>query len=831
MPPRQTSWVIPRACSQDGTVVVRPLNREGIVLSKASFFRISLLCTTSCLFVTLCAPVLQRAAAQDVTPVPAEQRGTPQKAKQAVAKDKQAAKGPEEVLVTGSKFPSAGAGLLVMSRALKSSVASTRDYILTQPSTANAERLIELQPGIVVAAQDPYGVEPGNITVRGLNLNEVSWLFEFSPLVNDGTFNSTEAADPLNIEEVRLNPGTANFDVPGSSGAAGSVNIVLHNPTHQPGGLFDFSYGSYNSHQTFLRLDSGDIGSTGLRAFMSYSNFHGDDWRGPGDITRQHVDAKVVKDWGDRSQTSLSLTYTKLNYQLERPPTLAQWQADGNKFNYDADFAKGDTNYYKLHQNVYNGVFATLNNRFQLTDRVFLDITPYTYFAETVSPAGVDLSAKSAYSGTQKISDLDLVNTHNGSSSANDLLYSNTPSNYNRSGINASVVIDLDSHNKFTIGDWYAFTELHQIGQFNYLDSSGSPYTLFGGDGTAVKLSNGQVYHFADNLQRIQTNVAYVGDRAQYFDGALALEAGFRFMTYRGQDYNRIPGVPYNVDNNQTAPMPSVGARYNIDKHSQIFFDAGDNVRTPDPSEMAASVSATTGKVSSVAGRDIKIENSIVEELGYRYDDRYLAAQATFFNYNFTNRQVSTAVTQNGALVTQYINAGGQTSRGLDVSIGSKPLYHFSLFASGEYLHATIDNNLQSNGSYLPTAGKTATGSPEWTGSVALNYDDGLFFGNIQARYVDSQYATFTNDQKMPSYATADMSLGRRLPSIGFVKVPTVRLNILNLANTQYLTGIYATQFNATTTRATNGKSISGTQPTYIVGAGIAAVLSVSASF
>ena len=810
---------------------MRPLNREGIVLSKSSFFRVSLLCSTICILAIFSAPVAQRAAAQDIAPAPVGEQGHSKKPEVLAAKGKETTKAPEEVLVTGSKFPSAGAGLLVMSRALKSSVASTRDYILTQPSTANAERLIELQPGIVVAAQDPYGVEPGNITVRGLNLNEVSWLFEFSPLVNDGTFNSTEAADPLNLEEVRLNPGTANFDVPGSSGAAGSVNIVLHNPSHQAGGLFDFTYGSYNSHQTFLRLDSGDIGSTGLRAFVSYSNFHGDDWRGPGDITRQHVDAKIVKDWGERSQTSLSVTYTKLNYQLERPPTLGQWQASGNKFNYDANFAKGDINYYKLHQNVFDGVFATLNNRFQLTDRVFLDITPYTYFAETVSPAGVDLSAKSAYSGTQRITGLDLLQTNNGSSPTNDLLYSNTPSHYNRSGVNASVVIDLDSHNKFTIGDWYAFTELHQVGQFNYLDSSGSPESLFGAAESAVKLSNGQIYQFANNLQRIQTNVGYVGDRAQYFDGALALEAGFRFMTYRGQDFNRIPGVPYNVDNNQTEPMPSIGARYDLDKHSQIFFDAGDNARTPDPSEMAASVSATTGKVSAVAGRDIKIENSIVEELGYRYDDRYLAAQATFFNYNFTNRQVSTAVTQNGALVTQYINAGGQTSRGLDVSIGSKPLYHFSLFASGEYLHATIDNNLESNGGYLPTAGKIATGSPTWTGNVALNYDDGLFFGNIQARYVDSQYSTFTNDQKMPSYATADMSLGRRLPSIGFVKVPTIKLNILNLANTQYLTGIYATQFNATTTRATNGKSISGTQPTYIVGAGIAAVVSISASF
>jgi iron complex outermembrane receptor protein len=773
------------------------------------------------------APAATQPAAQ--TPTAAAKPDAKQaQAKPAVTNDKD--EKPEEVVVTGQKYGSTGAGLLANSSDVKSSVASTAEYIATQSPTENPERLIALQPGIVVAAQDPYGVQPGNITVRGLNLNEVQFLFDGSPITNDGTFNSVEAVDAPNLVEVRLNPGSTNFDKPGSSGAAGTIDMLLRNPPHQAGGYVSGSYGSYNSSQEFVRLDTGDIGSTGIRGFISYSNFFGDDWRGPGTTTRQHVDAKFVKDWDNGSQTALSFEWTGANYQLERPPTLAQWNQYGKNYNYDSTFTNGDTNYYKLHQNVYDGGLATLSNKIVVTDNVTLNVTPYYYHAETVTPGAIVLSETSAYQGTQKISGLQLV-TGNGTSPTSATLYTGTPSYYDRSGINANVAVDVDAHNKITAGNWFAFTELSQTGQFNYLSSTGDTDSLWGTPSTAVYLPNGQLYKFINNLQRIQTNVTYVGDRAQYLDNRLVIEAGFKFMIYRAQDFNRIPGVQYDTNNNQTEPMPSVAVRYSFNDEHQIFADTGVNARTPDPSQLTESVSANTGKISALPSIAQKIETSIIEEVGYRYNGALFGAQATLFNYNFTNRQVQTSVIQNGATILQYINAGGQTSRGLDVSIGSKPYHDFSLFVSGEYLHATIDNNIADQGDYLKTAGKTATGSPALTGNVSLNYDNGSLFGNIQAHYVSSQYSTFTNDEKLPGYATLDMAVGYRLPQIGAVKQPILKLNVMNITDNKYLTSIYATQFTSNNAKGQFGKTITGTAPTYIVGAPFSAIVTLSAAF
>ncbi|GBQ29668.1 TonB-dependent receptor [Gluconacetobacter azotocaptans DSM 13594] len=735
----------------------------------------------------------------------------------------------EDVAVTGLTHRSAGGGLLAISNSVKSSVASTRAYIQTQPATTNPQRLIAMQPGAVVASQDPYGVQPGGITVRGLNNNEIIWLFEDSPITNDGTFYPNEAVDALNLEEVRLSPGSTNFDVPGSNGAAGTIRMALHDPSHKMGGMVNVTYGSYDTRQVFGRFETGDIGHTGLRAFVSYSNFLGNDWRGPGNTWRQHVDSKIIKDWHNGSQTALSVEWTDLNFQLERPPTMAAWNTYGKNYNYTSTFTPGDTNYYKLHQNVYEGMFATLNNKIILRHNLMLNVAPYVYYARAAAPGAVNLSPTSAYTGTQKIEGLQLE-TQNGPTANSATLYSGSPALFLRSGINASLAWDIDRHNRFIFGDWYAFTEQSSFGQFNYLNASGSPESLWGARSSAVYLPNGKIYSFADVLNRVQTDQIFLGDRMNYLDHRLSLEFGFKYLFYRAQNFNRIPGVTYNTNNNQTAPMPSLGARYDFNSHHEVFLDAGVNSRVPDPSQIADSVSATTGKITGRASRDQKIENSIIEELGYRYNDNYLTAQATLFNYNFTNRQVSTVVNQNNTLVTQYVNAGGQTSRGADVSVGSRPFHHFSLFLSGEYLHATIDNNVPRQGTYLPTAGKTATGSPTWTGNVSLSYDDSKFFGNIQMHYVSGQYATFMNDEKLPGYKTVDMSLGYRFPNVGPVKAPKLQLNLVNLTNNHYLAGIYSTQFNAKTTRAVNGTMVSGSAPLYIVGSGFAAMFSVSAA-
>ncbi|MBE7212788.1 MAG: TonB-dependent receptor, partial [Gluconacetobacter diazotrophicus] len=203
----------------------------------------------------------------------------------------------------------------------------------------------------------------------------------------------------------------------------------------------------------------------------------------------------------------------------------------------------------------------------------------------------------------------------------------------------------------------------------------------------------------------------------------------------------------------------------------------------------------------------------------------------TLFNYDFTNRQLATITTVDGVPVGTTLNAGGQTSRGVDVEVGLRPWHHLSPYLSGEYLHATIDNDLPVDGDLLPTAGKTAVRSPSWQGAASLTWDDGRFFGVATVRYVGPQYASFTDDEKIADHTQGDLALGVRLPTVGVAQHPELRLNLVNITDENVLTGVAAPTPNARDTVGKYGTPIAGTPATYIIGGGFAALLSLSAAF
>ena len=150
---------------------------------------------------------------------------------------------------------------------------------------------------------------------------------------------------------------------------------------------------------------------------------------------------------------------------------------------------------------------------------------------------------------------------------------------------------------------------------------------------------------------------------------------------------------------------------------------------------------------------------------------------------------------------------------------------------SAEYLHATLDRDFAVDGDYLPTAGKIAVRSPAFQGAIGLDYDAGAYFGNLALKYTGSQYATFDDDERIPSHSQADATLGLRLPDLGFIRKPELRLNLINIADAKFLSGVAAVTPNAQDARGVRGTVIAGASPTYYVGPGFAAVLTLASAF
>ncbi|MDT8872185.1 hypothetical protein RAA17_15865 [Komagataeibacter rhaeticus] len=104
------------------------------------------------------------------------------------------------------------------------------------------------------------------MTVRGLDISEIGWMFNGMPF-NNGAVYPNEIVDSANLSSIALTPGSVDFDVPTFGAAAGVVDMTFREPAHKAGGYINLGYGSYNYNNEFIRLDSGDIGRSGVRAF------------------------------------------------------------------------------------------------------------------------------------------------------------------------------------------------------------------------------------------------------------------------------------------------------------------------------------------------------------------------------------------------------------------------------------------------------------------------------------------------------------------------------------------------------------------------------------
>lgn len=748
-----------------------------------------------------------------------------------------AAAGSEVVEVLSSDAGEGGGGLIRPQSAPQAASVVSQSYIAHQAPSASAFDLVALLPGANVASSDPLGFSPQtNISVRGLNGDAIGYVLEGMPL-NDIAYYTgypSQFADSENYKTITLAQGAAGLESPVLNAAGGLMTLRFRDPAQKAGGQADFSYGSYNTSREFIRADTGEIGKSGVRGFVSYSHGETDNWRGPGRDERQHVDFKLLKTWGAANRAALLGSWNQATDSYYPQPTLSQWQQDGihggNNLarHYDASNEAAGTDYWRLYRQPERTLYLGAPVSVQLAPGLTLHTTPYAQGAYGNAPGGSTLPVTGAWQGNQQVpGSLNLPDATDGVATVRG---DYTQRSY-RSGFTASLEWHT-RHNTLVAGYWYDYSDDAQSQTYVPVAADGSAPDIWGGSRRAsVKLADGSLLYGAHNHTITQVNALFVGDTLSFLHDRLQFSAGFKEVMFARTGTNSLPGGPYRVGMNTAVPLPRLAIKYQITPQHQVFFNTTTNFRTPAESALYTAYDPGSGDVLTRGTNNVKNEYSIAEELGYRYTGTWVTGSLTLFNYNFTNRQVETVVPVNGSFISSTINAGGQTSRGVDIEAGLHSWHHFSPYVSAEYLHATIDNDIASNGDLLPTRGKTAVRSPKVQAAVGLTYDDGHVFGVFSAKYMGRQYATFMNDERMPSYVTASMALGYRFSKIFFLNAPELRMNFINITNQHYLSGLASPTLNARTTTGRRGSSIAGEDPTYYIGGGFAALFTASGRF
>ncbi|MBV1831825.1 TonB-dependent receptor [Komagataeibacter sp. AV436] len=728
-----------------------------------------------------------------------------------------------------------GGGLMPVQTVPKARSEVTRDFIAKQSSNTTPQALVAMMPGVAYARTDPYGLTSRALVVRGMNQSEIGYLVDGVPLV-DGVYYQPDSIgsspDAENMSSVSLTQGSPDITSPSYNAVGSSVDVTLRDPSSHRGGMIESSYGSYHMKKEFVRFDTGEIGHTGIRAFMSYSYMFSNFWQTPGSINRHHVDAKLVKEWGQGNRVAVEMIFGQysssgINSNGAATPTKAAFEAEGTSALYlSPNYTPGSADYYRMNRLMNKTIAVMAPMKFNLGHELNLHVTPYFINWDKDSGFGENINDSQAYLGTQNVGALNLPTAV---TLANGTKVDTTQVVDEQHQHTLALMGHLDwkhRNNLFRIGSMYSYLDMVEPANYAAVGPDGLPANAWGR--YSIKDAAGQALSPWNLVFRQQQVSIYFDDTLSLLNDRLKLTAGFKEVMINRWATNDLPGIPDRKNGgNYAEPLPQVAISYNITKHDQIFVNGTTSFRAPDRTEAYLDMyDAKSPSPIDVHPQNLKPEYAIGEEIGFRHNGLVHIA-ASLFNYNLTNHDVnSTAYSAGGSLVTTPINMGGETVRGAQLEIGLRPWHHFSPYLSGSYVHATTDNNFQIDGTYIDTRGKRSVNTPEFTGAVGLSYDDGTFFGNFGLNYIGKRYTTFMNDQDIPGYLTSDITLGYRLHNVRIDKFmvykPQFQLNFMNIGNNLYYAQAASFTPTAKGVRAANGQWIAAGQPGYNIGGGFA---------
>ena len=732
---------------------------------------------------------------------------------------------PAPIRVIGHPDPE---GLLPDQSAPKAISAISADFIIKQAPTLNAFQLVGLLPGANVSSSDPYGLSTSSsLTLRGLGQDEIGVLMEGAPQNDIGYYYAypSQFADAENVRQVALAQGSVDLDSPVLGTAGGLLSLSLDDPAKKRGALIDLSLGSYNERRAFVRFDTGTIGNSGGRAFLSYSNNRADNWRGAGYDLRNHIDAKLLKEWGEGNRASLAISFNSAKTSAYPGPSLADWQTYGRGYNFDKTYTTGDTNYWRFYRAPFRNIYLSAPVHLRFNDRLSLDTTTYLQWGYGNSPYGTQLATTGNYLGTEALTQP--ITLPGADASGLATVLGNWTGNQFRGGNVTKLTLQAGAH-RLTAGVWFDYGNDRVIQSYTSVGADGQVADEWGYQDKAIRTADGRLLAYENARTLTISKAFFLADSIAITD-QLTADLGFKGVDVLHSGRNFLPGPQSGVHFDSFAALPRAALHYRIDERQQVFANITTNFRAPN--EYTLYNTYDYGAISTQGTTALKNEYSVSQELGYRYIGPNLSFSLTGFHYHFRNRQLSTVIDSGGALVYSTINAGSQTSYGVDGEIDWRPAKGVSLYASGEYLHTRIDSDMAVGTDWLPTRGKRAVSSPDYQFGVGGTYDDGRLFGSAALKYVGRQYSTFMNDESIPAYATLDLSVGLHLAEWIDGKRTDLRVNAINITNPHVLSGVQSVGLNAQDTIGRGGTVISGAAPSYYIGSGRAFVATLSRAF
>lgn len=722
-----------------------------------------------------------------------------------------------KVTVQGDAGGGQSTGLIQQEESAKARSSVNRDYMDKQSTTSNPFQMINLLPGVNSYDNDGTGLFGGNVRVRGFNSDQLGFTVNGAPVNDSGSFAvyPQEYTDVENLCDIFVTQGSTDTEAPHVGATGGNIGMTMCTPEDQRRFRTQYTFGSDNLWKGYVRLDSGKLFNDRFKFFISYSKAQADKFKGTGRADKEHVDFNSKLDLGGGSFVDTGFMYNSTLNNNYRSLTKAQIAQYGPNLDYgtvapvhqpggpgaqndstygpNAGINTGNKDlYYGYNLNPFKNWLATMNAHFQLAPQSSVDVNPYMWYG--FGTGGNQLQTVSeGNSGTLLGGGVRDVN-HDGDTKDTVFAYEGSRTRTYRPGVTIKYNQQIDNH-KLMVGYWYERARHQQTGPYSPIDNNGNAADVWLNNPDAwLKNQDGSYVQYRDTLTISTGKSAFVQDNISLMQDKLNLQLGARYSSIDRDVTNNpsqsSPGF-YTVQKSYSDLLPSLGIRYQLDQAQSVFFNAAKNFKAPGNFSFFNLISGgnfVNGVYTGGTVRNVPVdkETSWNYDLGYRYAADKWTFSGSVYYVDYKNRIASSFNPDTGNR-TDY-NVGDSTSKGFELESGYALTKNLSLYGSLSYIKSKMDKDMPWAANFkLPTGGKEFPDTPNWLSGLSLQYaqDNWYVFG--QGKYTGKRYTTLVNDDSLGGYTVFNAGAGYTFPSTTWLKKPTVRFNVNNIFDKQYL--------------------------------------------
>ena len=494
----------------------------------------------------------------------------------------------KEIIVTGTRTGTQQVGGVSAPDTSKAKAVLTSENIERQNPGQTILDTINQIPGVSFQNNDAYGSSGGTLNIRGFSSDRISLTFDGIQLNDSGNYAiySNQQIDPELIEQVNVNLGTTDVDSPTASAVGGTVNLRTKRPDRDFGVMMALSAGEYDFMRGFVKIETGDLNESGLRAWVSASRATNDNpFNNYGKVNKQQYNFRVYQPLSGDDFISLAGHYNqnRNNFFGSLPLRLDAGRVvgsgSGNRFPANADERRYTINFPCTVAPGVNGVANTastcgtefdrrynpsntgnlrLSSRFTLADNLVLTVDPsYQYVKANgggtvtaeeglrdINPAGGTASVAACRTTSSSATNTCVTGylagrpyfgrDINGDGDALDAVTVLAPSQTqtHRIGVIAGLRWELDDANTVRVTYTYDRARHRQTGEVSLQGVNGEPLDVFSVN-TPEKDATGTILQKRDRLSYAILHQVSAEYRGEFLDNALVVTAGVRAPFFR----------------------------------------------------------------------------------------------------------------------------------------------------------------------------------------------------------------------------------------------------------------------------------------------------------